>query len=471
VKLSTRRSRLLASRLPEPPQPRQGIARLGSRMLGCRGGVAAIGVFALVAASAGVARPAAALDATHPGAALVASADGNGYAVVSTAGARYDYGSSTPAGHLPAGIDLDAPVVGAVDVPHGRGSWIATRDGGVFPVGGASGYGSLAGSTPVPDVTQIVPTPTGHGYWLATSAGAVQSFGDARTVGSLDAVPHAAPVVSMAATPSGGGYWLATADGAVFPFGDAPALGAPITTVIERHLPPSRPLVSVLSSATGKGYLAVAEDGSTFAYGDFLDPGSLAGMTLASPVVAAAPFSGGRGVWLLTRDGGVVALRAPFYGSVVDEKNPRPTSVTAPFYIGGAPTVDGTSGGLVALPCAGADNVIVVSALLARGVHDMLEAAGRDGIGLCATSSFRNSQQQIALRAAYCNSVYDPNATCSRPVALPGRSRHEQGLAIDFSTTAAGYDWLAAHAPAFGLAHLAAFGPQTEPWHYSNDGG
>jgi hypothetical protein len=215
----------------------------------------------------------------------------------------------------------------------------------------------------------------------------------------------------------------------------------------------------------------VADDGTTYGYGDFHNPGSLAGTQLRSPVVAAASYSGGAGVWLLTRDGGVLALTAPFYGSLVDQSNPHPITVTAPYYTGGTPIADGTSGGLVALPCSDARSMIVVSVLLARQVHDLMGAAGGSRVALCATSSFRNSQQQIALRQRYCSNVFDPNAICSRPVALPGRSRHEQGLAVDFSTSAAGFAWLAAHAPEFGLQHLGGVASGVEPWHYSIDGG
>jgi D-alanyl-D-alanine carboxypeptidase len=194
-------------------------------------------------------------------------------------------------------------------------------------------------------------------------------------------------------------------------------------------------------------------------------------MQLRSPVVDATAFSSDAGVWLLTLDGGVIALKAPFLGSVADEKNPKPKSVTAPYYLGGAPTVDGAAGGLVAIPCTGADGMVITSVLLARQVHDVLDAANRDGIPLCATSSFRNAVQQVSLRQQYCSAVYDPNAACSRPVALPGRSRHEQGLAVDFSTTPAGFAWLGTHAPALGLTHLQGFAPGVEPWHYSIDGG
>ena len=259
------------------------------------------------------------------------------------------------------------------------------------------------------------------------------------------------------------------------PFGDAPSLGTPATVAAAHGDRDPHPLVALLASETGRGYLAVADDGTTYAFGDFPDPGSLAGMTLSSPVVAAARYTDAPGhtpgAWLLLADGGVVSLRAPFYGSVVDEKDPKPARVRAPYYTGGVPLVSGRSGGLVAVPCSGADGVIVVSAVLAPGVAGLIADAKHDGVPLCATSSYRNSQQQIALRKAYCTDAFDPKATCSRPVALPGLSRHEQGLAIDFRTSAGGYAWLATHAPARGLQHLKAYGDEVEPWHYSIDGG
>jgi hypothetical protein len=451
------------------PDGRSRFARLRPR-------VVLLAAIALLAGAAAVALPAGAISASAPGAALLTSADGNGYGIVSTAGQAYDYGSSatgssTSSDQPTKRTDLDAPVVSAVGVPHGRGSWLATRDGRVVPTGGAPSYGGLAGDPLRPQVTAIAATPSGHGYWLATTDGRVAGFGDARRFGDLAGLPHEGNIVALAPTPTGRGYRLATAGGSVVSFGDAAELGSPRQTSADRHVADPRPLVALLDSATGRGYLAVADDGTTYAYGDFADPGSLAGMQLTSPVVAAAPFSSAQGVWLLTRNGGVIALHAPFYGSAADEKDPHPTKVSAPYYDPTRVTVDGAAGGLVVIPCRGGAGMVVVNAILARPVADLLAAAGRDGLALCATSSFRNSQQQIALRKAYCTDVFDPAAVCSRPVALPGRSLHEQGLAVDFSADAAGYAWLAKHATDVGLHHLAAYGPQTEPWHYSINGG
>jgi hypothetical protein len=47
---------------------------------------------------------------------------------------------------------------------------------------------------------------------------------------------------------------------------------------------------------------------------------------------------------------------------------------------------------------------------------------------------------------------------------------HEQGLAIDFASDAAGYAWLAGNAERFGLHHLIGAAGAVEPWHYSLDG-
>ena len=59
------------------------------------------------------------------------------------------------------------------------------------------------------------------------------------------------------------------------------------------------------------------------------------------------------------------------------------------------------------------------------------------------------------------------------PTALPGASRHQQGLAIDFGDNGrtiqtrdnACFLWLSAHAGSYGFANLSS-----EPWHWSIDG-
>ena len=66
-----------------------------------------------------------------------------------------------------------------------------------------------------------------------------------------------------------------------------------------------------------------------------------------------------------------------------------------------------------------------------------------------------------------------PSWECSPPVARPGRSMHEQGLAIDFtadgdlirSRSRPAFIWLAANAERFGFYSLPS-----EPWHWSTTG-
>jgi hypothetical protein len=137
---------------------------------------------------------------------------------------------------------------------------------------------------------------------------------------------------------------------------------------------------------------------------------------------------------------------------------------------GGGPT----SIAAVALATVGG---ITVNVTIADQVGSMLQAASAAGINL-AGSGYRSPQQQIDVRRRNCGgSQYDiwqrPASSCDPPAARPGQSRHEQGLAIDFtcdgalitSHSNACYQWLANHAANYGLFNLPS-----EAWHWSVDG-
>ncbi len=102
----------------------------------------------------------------------------------------------------------------------------------------------------------------------------------------------------------------------------------------------------------------------------------------------------------------------------------------------------------------------------------MIAAAAADGV-LLKGWGWRSFERQIELRAAHCADIWTtPAAECSPPTARPGHSRHEYGLAVDFSdgTAAIGPDspefaWLAEHAADFGYVNLPS-----ESWHWSADG-
>ena len=88
--------------------------------------------------------------------------------------------------------------------------------------------------------------------------------------------------------------------------------------------------------------------------------------------------------------------------------------------------------------------------------------------------AYRNISEQIDLRKAHCGESDEAiwltsAALCVPPTAVPGRSRHNMGLAIDFSgcnnDDCQIFGWLQENAADFGLENLAS-----EKWHWSVDG-
>ena len=121
---------------------------------------------------------------------------------------------------------------------------------------------------------------------------------------------------------------------------------------------------------------------------------------------------------------------------------------------------------------------VTVHANIADDVDALLTAAKNDGVQLSGWG-YRSTERQIELRRANCGPTYydiwqRPASTCSPPTAVPGRSLHEQGRAIDFtengrtitSRSSTGFRWLAENAASYGLFNLPS-----EPWHWSTNGG
>jgi hypothetical protein len=132
-------------------------------------------------------------------------------------------------------------------------------------------------------------------------------------------------------------------------------------------------------------------------------------------------------------------------------------------------------------PATGLDIVSVrgiqVARQIATNVEALLAAAQADGIGLGGWG-YRSHAKQIELRKSHCGpthyDIYEkPSSQCSPPTATPGKSLHEQGLAIDLtyggnsikSRTSPAFQWLAKNAGRFGLFNLPS-----EPWHWSVNG-
>lgn len=137
------------------------------------------------------------------------------------------------------------------------------------------------------------------------------------------------------------------------------------------------------------------------------------------------------------------------------------------FTFAGPVSVDKT----VAVPAA--IGTIRVHASIADDVTRLLAAAKAAGVNLSGWG-WRSMLQQRALRLqhGYPNDQTPSGAGGRLPVARPGTSRHEAGLAIDFHVNnvtikreSPAFRWLAANAAAYGLHNLPS-----EPWHWSTDG-
>ncbi len=142
---------------------------------------------------------------------------------------------------------------------------------------------------------------------------------------------------------------------------------------------------------------------------------------------------------------------------------------------------DRTGSGSMAEPVTPTGVIVSVRGIrvdrsIAPGLEELLAAAEEDGFGLSG-SGWRSPAQQIALREAHCGeshyAIYEmPASQCQPPTARPGSSKHERGLAVDFTHDGAVIQrgtradaWLLANAPRFGLHNLPS-----EAWHYSVDG-
>ncbi len=119
----------------------------------------------------------------------------------------------------------------------------------------------------------------------------------------------------------------------------------------------------------------------------------------------------------------------------------------------------------------------VVNVEIADDLEGLLVAMEREGFTL-GGSGYRTTQRQIELRRQHCGTsdyaVYRmPSSQCRPPVARPGSSQHEVGLAVDLthdgrlirSRNTAVFRALSRIAPSHGLHNLPS-----EPWHWSTTG-
>ena len=117
---------------------------------------------------------------------------------------------------------------------------------------------------------------------------------------------------------------------------------------------------------------------------------------------------------------------------------------------------------------------ITVHKSVAFAFRRMIDAAKADGVALSG-GGFRIKERQIQLRKINgCPDVWTaPASSCRVPTAIPGRSLHEIGMAVDItsggrtiSSSSAAFKWLKAHAREYGFINLPS-----EAWHWSITGG
>jgi D-alanyl-D-alanine carboxypeptidase len=125
-----------------------------------------------------------------------------------------------------------------------------------------------------------------------------------------------------------------------------------------------------------------------------------------------------------------------------------------------------------------ADTMIVYGTTVHRNVayayRRMVDDAKKAGISISG-GGFRTKQRQIELRKINgCPNVWTaPSSSCRVPTAIPGRSLHEIGMAVDITSggktltsKSPAFRWLRAHADEYGFVNLPS-----EPWHWSITGG
>lgn len=172
--------------------------------------------------------------------------------------------------------------------------------------------------------------------------------------------------------------------------------------------------------------------------------------------------------------------RGPDVSSADDTTAPAPTkpkprpSATAPKPSGPVPPAPS---GTVTWSEVTKVGTFWVHRSIASNVQGLLSAAGAAGFNLTG-GGFRDPASQISLRRAHCGSSYydiyqRPASQCSPPTAIPGRSMHERGRALDIksggalitSRSSPAFQWLAANASSYGFYNLPS-----EPWHWSTNG-
>ena len=153
----------------------------GYFMVGSDGGVFAFGDAHFAGSCPGIGGCAGAAVAVMP------DATGNGYWLVTSVGDVYAFGDAPFEGDAPPEA---VSVTDAVGSPGGEGYWLLYSNGAVFSFGDAVELTGPVGYTNSFDpATAIFPTSDGRGLWVASARGDVFPSGNAPFLGSMSATP------------------------------------------------------------------------------------------------------------------------------------------------------------------------------------------------------------------------------------------------------------------------------------------
>ena len=385
------------------------------------------------AAALALPRLPSALAATATAAGIAGDPLGPGYWILWSNGVVEARGSARDDGGAPAFKNLGT---GIAAYPSGRGFWRVAANGRTNGFGSAT-TGANPRENQVGSVVGIAAHHSGDGFWRVTNYGKVQAAG-VRHLGG--AVTHYA-ITGLAAHPEASGYWILNRSGRVFARGASRQYGTAC----------GLSSVGIAPHPGGEGYWIVKASGQVHAYGEARHYGNA---SLATRVVDIAAAPDGLGYWILAADGTVRAFGSARSGIITTSAVPEPDVTT----VGG----------------------IVVATTIAPQVRRLLAAAADVGIKF-GGGGYRSHATQIQLRRNNCGPRYydiyvKPSSECSPMTAVPGRSQHEKGLAIDFyrilrdgsiqaiAGTPA-FTWLRNNARRFGLYNLPS-----EPWHWSTTG-
>ena len=186
-------------------------------------------------------------------------------------------------------------------------TWTAPASTGTFPV---SGYDVYVGTTAGGEATTAVNASpvTGTSY---TVTGLTNDKTYYFTVVAISRAGSSAASNEASATPKrSAGYVMVGRDGGVFAFG-VPFKGSLGGVKL------AAPIVAAAETPDKNGYWIVARDGGVFAFGDAHFYGSLGSVRLAAPIATIVATPSGHGYWLIGTDGGVFAFGdAGFHGSL-----------------------------------------------------------------------------------------------------------------------------------------------------------